>query len=608
MGKFHQSKKSHSERRNKPRGGGSKSQSRGSDKLPDDYVYTQKDKSIWNAFCNFLEEKFAEEDLSDIFDEHEINKIKTPPTIPALMEYEPDHDGLDETEEEWRARSRAQTIADKSYAGKEASHLSGLTKLKQKFNRATLLVLKYVDQQINLDLHQFLKLDRVKVLDPELKYHSLREHLIERWGPHSSLDVTKIEEEMKKLYGDDPGWRIFLQGFDCKLGSLTDTLQRDAAGAKMYGVAPPAIYPPRPNAAAPAAELQAYIAECQAADDLRNAEFPNGGPALNHRPSDAKLKTILLAALAKSKLSAYKTLYQQYCNRSHITKTYTELYNDIHDLIKYDEDGVKSSTSKERDLEADSSDGSRSRNSSNSKSSNSHSSHRAAQIRAAAAFQEQQLALNTSANSSIHYQGSPNPKGGSPKSTTREPCKNCKSTSHGTKYCTSTKCFEKNCGKSFATADERKTHFIETHGFGASSTPPQKIKPALKGSKVKFSSKANRVVSKINRVQTTKEHKEEELESDEDSDISSDSSMEVDRPPKALIWNSASQPASGRKVSRIRNVSSIHSVAKAKLHREMLFQVFLKYWRYRPFHTPYLQYFPKNWRYQDDIKTISPIK
>jgi hypothetical protein len=41
--------------------------------------------------------------------------------------------------------------------------------------------------------------------------------------------------------------------------------------------------------------------------------------------------------------------------------------------------------------------------------------------------------------------------------------------------------------------------------------------------------------------------------------------MEVDRPPKALIWNSASQPASGRKVSRIRNVSSIHSVTKAKL-------------------------------------------
>ena len=108
---------------------------------------------------------------------------------------------------------------------------------------------------ISRSTHQFLKLDRIIGLEPEeLKYHSLREHLIDARvvggrGPHLSLDVTKIVQKMKKLYGDDPGWRIFLQGyrFDYKLGSLIDTLQRDAAEAKMYGVAPPAIYPPRPN-------------------------------------------------------------------------------------------------------------------------------------------------------------------------------------------------------------------------------------------------------------------------------------------------------------------------------------------------------------------------
>ena len=46
--------------------------------------------------------------------------------------------------------------------------------------------------------------------------------------------------------------------------------------------------------------------------------FLHGGPALNHRPTDAELKTILLDAIADSKLRAYQTLYQQhYCNRSH---------------------------------------------------------------------------------------------------------------------------------------------------------------------------------------------------------------------------------------------------------------------------------------------------
>ena len=41
---------------------------------------------------------------------------------------------------------------------------------------------------------------------------------------------------------------------------------------------------------------------------------------------------------------SFLILCQQYCNRSHNGKTFTDLYNDIHDLIKYNSDGVKSST------------------------------------------------------------------------------------------------------------------------------------------------------------------------------------------------------------------------------------------------------------------------
>ena len=55
------------------------------------------------------------------------------------------------------------------------------------------LVLKHVDAQINLDLHQFLKSDPIKKLEPEAKFNSLREHFSEHWGPHSLLDVTKIK-------------------------------------------------------------------------------------------------------------------------------------------------------------------------------------------------------------------------------------------------------------------------------------------------------------------------------------------------------------------------------------------------------------------------------
>ena len=119
-------------------------------------------------------------------------------------------------------------------------------------------------------------------------------------------------------------------------------MQRDANGAVIYGPAPAAIYPARPPSTSPPAQLQAYIEACQAADELRDAQYTWRTSA---KPSTTRseLKTILLDALQEP---AYKNLYQQYCNRSRNGKTYTDLYSDIHDLVKYDSDGVKSSTRK----------------------------------------------------------------------------------------------------------------------------------------------------------------------------------------------------------------------------------------------------------------------
>ncbi len=79
-------------------------------------------------------------------------------------------------------------------------------------------------------------------------------------------------------------------------------MQRDASDTVIYGSASAAMYPARPAATAPAAQLQAYREACQAADELCDAQFPHGGPALNNRPLDSKLKTILLDALSTSRL------------------------------------------------------------------------------------------------------------------------------------------------------------------------------------------------------------------------------------------------------------------------------------------------------------------
>ena len=403
MGKFHHSKKHHGDKKKSSSSSPKFDLTRsGRKKLPEDFLYTQDHKSIWNSFSNFLDERFAEEDLSEILDEDEVTRIKTAPTIPPMLQFEPQVPGEVESDEAKRARARGQALADKSYAGREAQYFYGIKKLAAKFNRATVLVLKHTDALINLDMHQFLKSDPVKRLDPDTKYKRLRQYFSERWGPHSSLDVAKIRADLTSMQGDDPGWRKYLQNFNYFVGSLEQTLQRDANDAIIYGPAPAAVYPVRPLAIAPVAEHTAYITACQLADEIRDAQFPHGGPALNHRPTDAELKTILLDALAASTLRAYQTLYQQYCNRSSTGKTYQDLYNDIRDLVKYERDGIKSSTAKDSDMSE--SDGSRSTKES-SRSSNSHSSRRNQQIAAAANYlAQQQVAANTAANANIRYQ------------------------------------------------------------------------------------------------------------------------------------------------------------------------------------------------------------
>ncbi len=184
-------------------------------------MYTQNHKRIWNFFNNFLDERFAEEDLSEILDEDEVTRIKTAPTISPMLQFEPQTPGEVESEEAKRARERGQSLADnKSYAGREAQYSDGIKKLAAKFNRATVLVLKHTDAHINLDMHQFLNSDPIKRLDPEIKYRRLRQYFSVRWGPHSSLDVAKIKSDLTSMRGDDPGWRKYLQNFNYFVGSL----------------------------------------------------------------------------------------------------------------------------------------------------------------------------------------------------------------------------------------------------------------------------------------------------------------------------------------------------------------------------------------------------
>ena len=88
-------------------------------------------------FSNFLDERFAEEDLSEILDEDEVTRIKTASTILPMLQFEPQTQGEVESVETRRTRERGQSLANKSYAAREAQYFDGINRLAQKFNRAT---------------------------------------------------------------------------------------------------------------------------------------------------------------------------------------------------------------------------------------------------------------------------------------------------------------------------------------------------------------------------------------------------------------------------------------------------------------------------------------
>ena len=129
-----------------------------------------------------------------------------------MLQFEPQTPGEVELEEAKRARMRGQSLADKSYAGREAQYFDGIKKLAAKFNRAIVLVLKHTDALLNLDMHQFLNSDPIKRLDPETKYRRLRQYFSERWGPHSSLGVSKIKADLTSMRGEVPTEFQLLRG------------------------------------------------------------------------------------------------------------------------------------------------------------------------------------------------------------------------------------------------------------------------------------------------------------------------------------------------------------------------------------------------------------
>ena len=227
----------------------------------------------------------------------------------------------------------------------------------------------------------------------------------------------------------------------------------------------------------------------------------------------------------------------------------------------YDSDGVKSST-RDSDAEIEDSDGSRSTRAS-SRSSNSHSSRRQTQIQQAASVrQAQQLASNTSANSKhqlpvIQYWGwiaeQRNPRA-------------FQELQEHQSWVPFAQVLREELRQDLRTRRREKSPFHTTRAWihvEASDAIAQVLTQGRQGEQSQVCQIT--AVSGKGTPQTPKHQPANDSEDDSNSSIGSDSSMSVEVAPRSLIWrNDTSSSKKGRKVSHLRNVSTIHSVRKSR--------------------------------------------
>ena len=157
------------------------------------------------------------------------------------------------------------------------------------------------------------------------------------------------------------------------------------------------------------------------ATEERDREYPNGGPVLNHRPTDEELmKKILMHALDKCIVPSIHQYYNTLLETKNKNVSFEEIFEELHhlELTANRATGAKRKFEKSEDRSASSSTGS---------SEDTISQ----QVKAFTSYMDRQ-------------------RKGKPERL------NCGSDKHVTRKCTSCKCGE--CGKTFKSATERSAH------------------------------------------------------------------------------------------------------------------------------------------------------
>ena len=395
------------------------------------------------------------EHISYIDDDEEMARRRIPPP-PATFLAPP---AFLETAADKEERQRQQKLIDEARKKREDKYEEYRDLFAKDFPKGIAAHYQFLSQSIITDLERAIENIIPPTTNVITHYRIMKERLLNKFGPNSQKDAEETRRKLESLHGDHRGWDIYLATLDALVEVLTKTPVRDTANNPVMQPVPIRPHLPIPHTTATLADFLAYKNQDtndQLAWELLN---PNDKP-MNHRPTDAAIKSSVMLALGSSIFPPYSILAQRYRQNDHANKTWTDLRMDIDSIITNNITG----TSRDSDIHMRQ----RERTFREWRNSPSRFDQPPTESRSSRTLYDnyhsegRKRANDQPYNQPHHPQdvraATPTSQSNTP--TQLYPCANC-SGDHRATECDSTKCFT--CQANFPTAALRQAHYLATH-------------------------------------------------------------------------------------------------------------------------------------------------
>jgi hypothetical protein len=269
------------------------------------------------------------EHISYIDDDEEMARRRIPPP-PATFLAPP---AFLETAADKEERQRQQKLIDEARKKREDKYEEYRDLFTKDFPKGIAAHYLFLSQSIITDLERAIENITPATTNVMTHYRVMKERLCNKFGPNSQKDAEETRRKLEGLHGDHRGWDIYLAALDTTVEVLSKTPVCDTANNLVLQPVPIRPHLPIPPITATLADFLAYKNDDANAQHAWEVLNPPNDKYMNHRQTDAAIKSSVMLALGSSTFAPYFNLVQQYRKNDHANKTWNDLRMDIESNI-----------------------------------------------------------------------------------------------------------------------------------------------------------------------------------------------------------------------------------------------------------------------------------